>query len=102
MVELNEKLSFAALEPLTGFQTASSGAKQNFNSPAAPSGTLLEVSGLEGIVSRRGWRRYYRRVDPHARLETVEHPRALEDKFGNLQISINFPDRPFGPASEGL
>jgi hypothetical protein len=53
MVELNEKLSFAALEPLTGFQTASSGAKQNFNSPAAPSGTLLEVSGLEGIVSRQ-------------------------------------------------
>jgi hypothetical protein len=39
MVEFNEKLSFAALEPLTGFQTAPSGAKENYSGPVASSGT---------------------------------------------------------------
>src|SRR5579863_5545878 len=62
IVELSEKENFPGLEPLTGIQSASSGAVGHEGIRVA-FGTMVEVSWVEVIVSRRGvWARVIARV----------------------------------------
>jgi len=59
MVELSEKLSFPALEPLTGFTTASSGARRVFQPPRRALSNLAGsfMAGIDCVKKRLAQRK---------------------------------------------